>query len=214
MLKQGDIRTQREGWFIECARVLLDEQGYEGMSMSGLAASASFTKRTLYQYFKNKREVYLAVVGSDLLELEGELQAVIGAGESGREKYLAMLGAFLGFVRQRPHAYERIFAFEEQDFHLDRPLARDDVHLSGCIEIHQRISRLTLGLIEEGQRDASISSERTATEIMLGVWAAMVGVIRVVGMRREQLGDRYSTSVDGMYEMLMGMISCVLDGEV
>ena len=214
MLRQDDIRTQREAWFIECARVLLDEHGYEGMSMSGLAESASFTKRTLYQYFKNKREVYLAVVGADLLELESELRGAVEADETGREKYLAILGAFLGFVRQRPQAYERIHAFEEHDFHLDRPLEREDVHLSGCIEIHHRITRLTLGLIEEGQRDASISSDRASTEIMLGVWAAMVGVIRVVGVRRDQLGDRYSTSVDAMYEMLMGMISCVLDGEV
>lgn len=214
MLKQADIRAQREQWFIECARELLDEQGYDSMSMNELAESASFTKRTLYQYFKNKREVYLAVVASDLLALEAVLHASLSACETGRERYLSWLVAFLGYVREHPRAYERIFGFEEHDFHIDRAVDEDDVFLSRCIEIHHRITGGTLEQVEAGQRDGSISSERLPCEIMLAVWAVMVGVIRVVSIRREQLEMGYSTTTDVLFEMLMGMINSVIDGEV
>ncbi|MDE7397282.1 MAG: TetR/AcrR family transcriptional regulator [Muribaculum sp.] len=83
--------TTREK-LIEVARQLFDRKGLENTTMSDIASASDKGRRTIYTYFKNKRDIYNAV-----LERESEniifnvRQAVIQAGDSPQ----ACLDAFI-----------------------------------------------------------------------------------------------------------------------
>lgn len=92
MSRREKEKQLREEAIISAAEKLFYSKGYERTSMDDIAAEAEFTKRTVYQYFSAKQDLYYAVVLRGMREL---LQSVRDAGEnlSGfdrlREKRLA-----------------------------------------------------------------------------------------------------------------------------
>lgn len=71
-------KKMREEDIISAAEKLFSEKGFEQTSMDDIAAGAEFTKRTVYQYFESKQELYYAVVLRGMREL---LESVRAAGE-------------------------------------------------------------------------------------------------------------------------------------
>jgi AcrR family transcriptional regulator len=50
-------RQAREHVILEAAQELMEEHGYDAMTMDDLAARAGITKPTLYQHFPSKEEI-------------------------------------------------------------------------------------------------------------------------------------------------------------
>ena len=58
---------------VECARELFARQGFEATTMNDIATASNKGRRTLYTYFKNKEELYEAVIASELEILSEKL---------------------------------------------------------------------------------------------------------------------------------------------
>lgn len=61
---------------IDVARQLFARQGVEKTTMNDIAQASNKGRRTLYTYFKDKEEVYMAVIESELKQLVDSLQQV------------------------------------------------------------------------------------------------------------------------------------------
>jgi AcrR family transcriptional regulator len=55
-------RQTRENEIIEAAKEVFCSRGYYDASMDEISQKAQFTKRTIYQYFKNKDDLFFAVM--------------------------------------------------------------------------------------------------------------------------------------------------------
>jgi len=62
---------------IEVARQLFAEKGIDDVTMNDIATASDKGRRTLYTYFKNKEEIYNAVIESELKILYNSLQQVV-----------------------------------------------------------------------------------------------------------------------------------------
>ncbi|HBK94018.1 MAG TPA: TetR family transcriptional regulator, partial [Porphyromonadaceae bacterium] len=51
---------------MEVARQLFAKKGVDSTTMNEIAEASGYGRRTLYTYFKNKKDVYKAVIGSEL----------------------------------------------------------------------------------------------------------------------------------------------------
>lgn len=63
--------------FIFHARRLFAEQGYHATTMNAIAKAAGKGRRTLYNYFGTKSDVYLAVIKGELEQLYQELRTFV-----------------------------------------------------------------------------------------------------------------------------------------
>lgn len=63
--------------FIDVARNLFADQGYHATTMNAIAVAAGKGRRTLYNYFGTKSDVYLAVIQGELQVLYEELLAFV-----------------------------------------------------------------------------------------------------------------------------------------
>lgn len=68
-------KTKRN--LIEVARKLFAKKGVDSTTMNEIAEASGYGRRTLYTYFKNKKDVYRAVIGSELQKLYASLEEVI-----------------------------------------------------------------------------------------------------------------------------------------
>ena len=54
---------------IEVARKLFAKQGIDGTTMNDIAVASQKGRRTIYTYFRNKEEIFLAVIEYELEHL-------------------------------------------------------------------------------------------------------------------------------------------------
>lgn len=71
---------------IEVARQLFAYKGVENTTMSDIATASDKGRRTIYTYFKSKREIYEATIESDSDRLVEQLRAEVSKAESAPAK--------------------------------------------------------------------------------------------------------------------------------
>ena len=72
--------------FIEVARQLFARKGVENTTMNDIASASDKGRRTIYTYFKSKREIFNAVIASETDELLNRLRKIVALKESPKEK--------------------------------------------------------------------------------------------------------------------------------
>lgn len=84
---------------------LTAEHGYEATKIADVVRRAGVARKTLYDNFDGKEDLFLAAVDSSLAELRERVEAACGGTDGVWQKRVeAGLGAFLGFVAEHPGA--------------------------------------------------------------------------------------------------------------
>ncbi len=84
---------------IEVARLLFARAGVENTTMNDIAVASKKGRRTLYTYFKSKKEIYHAVIESELDTLYRSLEAVAAKDLPAEQKLLAFVYTRLDAVK-------------------------------------------------------------------------------------------------------------------
>lgn len=72
--------------FIEVARQLFARKGVENTTMNDIASASSKGRRTIYTYFKSKREIFNAVIETETDKILGRLRLIIAKPDSPETK--------------------------------------------------------------------------------------------------------------------------------
>ena len=84
---------------VEVARQLFARSGVENTTMNDIAQASSKGRRTLYTYFKNKEEIYQAVVESEIDKLNKMLMEVASKDLPADEKLITYIYSRLDAVK-------------------------------------------------------------------------------------------------------------------
>lgn len=74
--------------FIEVARQLFARKGVENTTMNDIASASEKGRRTIYTYFKSKREIFNAVIASETDELLSRLRKIVDTDAPPKEKLM------------------------------------------------------------------------------------------------------------------------------
>ncbi len=85
---------------IEIARQLFAKMGVENTTMNDIATASKKGRRTLYTYFKSKKEIYHAVIESELDKLYKSLQVVALSDLPENEKLLEFIYVRLDAIKE------------------------------------------------------------------------------------------------------------------
>ncbi|GGH59806.1 TetR/AcrR family transcriptional regulator [Rothia aerolata] len=113
----GQIRLPRQlrrQQLVYSALRVFSNQGYHVTTMNHIASAADVTKPVLYQHFKSKRDLYLAVLDEQIDEMVKQVVTPLYATESNRARVEGALGAFFEFCRTCPQSYRLIFESDIQ----------------------------------------------------------------------------------------------------
>ena len=102
--KQREIRA-REARILSVARQQLVEGGYLGLNMDRIAVQIEYSKGTIYQHFRNKEEILLALA-TDALDTRVRMFRAAAAMEGPHRVRLATVGAAAeAFVEHYPYHF-------------------------------------------------------------------------------------------------------------
>ncbi len=152
--KRESNKILKKEIFLNVAEKLFAEKGFENTSVDEVVINAGLTKRTLYQYFLSKEDLYYAVAlkGARLLS-ETSFDA-LAQGENARDKIRLVNLAHLDFYTKYPDLF-RILNYA--------PANQQNTEASPH---YQEISKINIArmaslgsLVESAMQDGSINSD-------------------------------------------------------
>lgn len=90
------------------ARELFARKGMENTTMNDIAVASKCGRRTLYTYFRNKEEIYYAVIESELELLSDDLDRVATMDAEPEQKLLQLIYTHLHTIKEAVTRTERL----------------------------------------------------------------------------------------------------------
>lgn len=91
--------TKTRQKLLEVARELFAHKGLEATTMNDIAAASGRGRRTLYTYFRNKEEIYYAVIEEELERLSEKMDEVAVMDIEPEEKIFTLIYTHLNIIR-------------------------------------------------------------------------------------------------------------------
>lgn len=100
-VKDGKMTTSKtKDQLIDAARLLFARKGVERTTMNDIAKASKKGRRTLYTYFKNKEELFLVVVETELDTLLEKMKEVMRKNLSPEKKVIELIYTHLDLVKE------------------------------------------------------------------------------------------------------------------
>ncbi len=182
--KRAARRVEKRRRIIDCARTVFFRDGFQHANLNEVAQSAEVAKGTLYRYFENKGDLYVAVLAENGAAFESKMREVAKQPGSATDRVRA-LGRFYFEHWVTHREYFRIFwAFENQSLIGELP--------AQVVESVAGLWESCLGILAEVVKRGVESGEfadRDPWEVANILWTTANGVIQIelVSTQRELL---------------------------
>ncbi len=159
-MSKKDLKRQQ---IIQAAAEVFGTRSFQNAAISEIAQKASVAEGTLYQYFKNKEDLFFSIPAQKTEEFCEEFNLHLEGIYDGLNKIRKLIWYYLYFFKMNP-AYARILMLEMR---VSKSFIK-----SGTYDRIKAFTDRVLEIIEEGQAEGSIRSgvdPYLIREVILGV---------------------------------------------
>ncbi|MEM8584414.1 MAG: TetR/AcrR family transcriptional regulator [Bacteroidota bacterium] len=184
---------------------LFAKGGYEAVKMRDVADAAEYSVGTIYNQFKDKNELFLAVQQMAFERKMIYMQDAVKPTMSGREMLLAIGKAYVRFGLENPELYRVMFI-------LDSPMqaVQDHECWHTGLKLHNVLSQVVNYCMEAGALPTV-----DKLQMSFGLWAMVHGMVslRVTDRLTIYEGDHIHefTKVDDPDELIMQTLNMMCD---
>ncbi len=118
MTSENDLREQ----ILTTAKSMFIQQGYHGLAMRQISEALGVSKAALYYHFKDKEELFLAILTSYLNDIESLLDRILAEQASNRDR----IGMFVAEVLRQPAEQRAVIRLASQEMAQLSAAARKD----------------------------------------------------------------------------------------
>ncbi|MFL5339442.1 MAG: TetR/AcrR family transcriptional regulator [Gemmataceae bacterium] len=93
---------------LDAAARLFGHQRFHEVRMDDVANEAGVGKGTIYRYFEDKDQLYLALLDRAARQLHSRIREAVSAARTPQRKLEALAGASLEFFDEQPHVFDLI----------------------------------------------------------------------------------------------------------
>jgi len=176
-------KEQRRKDIIEAAEGVFFSKGWQTATMDDVAEAAELSKATLYLYFKNKEELYAAILvrGSEILA--GMFEEAVSANETGVEQTAAIGRAYIAFHDQHRDYYDAMMYFDARGFDT----CEDCEYAQKCDEYRDKIMATVAKAVRNGVDDGTLRADLDPAKTAVLLWAQSSGVLQVLATAGEKI---------------------------
>jgi len=205
-------REQREKRIIDIALDVFLERGYDGTGIPAIADAAGYNKRTIYLYFQNKKEIFLAVALRCMQLLKDRLGTAAELVQEDRAGLRAFAWAFFRFAEDYPEYMDLIMIYESRYFvyhETDKPADLGRRHIA-CQKVSDEIADMATAAIEKAVANGTLVTDLKPRQLMLLLWGQIFGVIQILRIREKHFEDAFGLGRDDLFNQLVKMVEKAL----
>ena len=198
-------REERRAAILAAAEKVFLDKGVSAATMDEIASVAEVSKGTLYLYFKNKDDLFLAIAIRTLEVLAGVVENA-ATGASGLERVQSMLAALAEYAVANSDRFRVSTSWITSQYVVSSEGDRFDEYRA----LIGRMFQLGVTSILQGQRDGSIRDDLPAPQLAIQLWGAMTGTL-LVRTRADELSRRLPIPVP-VDDLISGFLELALRG--
>jgi AcrR family transcriptional regulator len=173
--KQSEIEAFKRK-IIENAVTLINEVGFEGFTMRGLAQKMDLTAPTLYSYYQNKDEIYLLVLTEGFQMLFDKIKSACKPYKNPYKKLRTVMETYVDFGLENANFYNLMFTWNVPKYN---DYVGTELEESAHTEliVSQQPTNFTLEIIKECSGKQAPMSDDEARFYLLHFWCSLHGYI-------------------------------------
>jgi AcrR family transcriptional regulator len=176
----------------EAARLFVT-RGYHGMSMREIAEAVGVSKAGLYYHFKDKEDLFIAILMTNLNQIDRIITEARATGQTAREQISQIIEAILG---QAPHQRAIIRLASQEMEHLSQT-ARE--------QFDQLYRAKFIDQLEAILREGSARGELRPMNARAATWI-------LLGMAYPYLQPSQARSTEALHDAVETIINIFFDG--
>lgn len=210
--RKKKIKQIKENDIIDAAEKVFFRKGYNEANVDEIAAEAEYSKRTVYKYFKSKKELYFVVTlrGYNILLDLFKAGLAEKSTMTGLEK-VKLIGQITVKFQQDYNEYFNIVAdyeHEEADFEDETSIVYN------CYQKGEETINCLYQALSEGVKDGSIRPEIDIKKTTLIFWSNLMGLFGVIGKKSIYVNRLHDVKPEELIEELFKFSIRSLKNEV
>lgn len=200
-------KEQRRNNIIDAAEKVIFAKGLDQATMEEIAEEAELSKGTLYLYFRNKNELYMAITerGSDMLN--ERFSKMFTSDHSGLELIRMMGETYLDFVKNNPDYFNAFVYYESLK---DVEELENSEMAQTCEENRREAMNYMVRCLQIGMQDGTISDSYNPKELAALIWASTRGITMIHHMKQSghhfRMLDDMEISTDSLFQNFLNLI--------
>ena len=171
MTRRERERQARENEIVAAAEALFCEKGFDATAMDEIAAAAQFTKRTLYQYFQNKEELFYAAALTRFTQLRASVAQAAEAGATGIQRLRLGGEGYYRFFRDQPQKMRLIGELGQ----IKKRFAGGGARLDALLAADNALFQWMAQAVEQGKADGSVRADVDSMQTTFSVIFMLTG---------------------------------------
>jgi AcrR family transcriptional regulator len=214
--RQRDAVRDRRSWekalrqerIIDLAGKLFCCEDYHSITMERMAGLAGYCKRTLYLYFRDKEDLFAAVVLRHLKAVNAMLRENEQRAPGGLERFRGIAEVYFRFCIDDPQSFNLLFLFDHMNRYYRRHTDKDRQgnFKAECQKVADENVDFVIRAIEAAVREGAIEITLTPLQLMLLLWSQLSGVLDVILTRKQILQDVYDISPEAFYRSFIDQV--------
>ena len=166
-------RINRENMILDAAEEVFFSRGFDKSTMDDVANNAELSKGSLYNYFKNKNELCIGIVGRSFRLLIEYMEKSLVKNASGLDKFSGSAKAFMLFKQENPEYYCALQSYQQHS----GGCGIDSKFLNSSMDENCHINGLMVNFIKEGITDGSINESVIPEKAAGALWGEFNGIL-------------------------------------
>ena len=193
----AEIEAARDQ-MIEGSIALIDEAGFQEFSMRKLGSRLGIAAKTIYNYFADKDELYLAVLSRGFQRLLSEMEDRAAPARNPSDRLLLLGQAYVEFGLANPRYYNVLFSLDLPRFTDYRGTRHEKLAEQQNNEA-LRVADLAAQCISQIVAENDTDEEEIKYRLMR-LWSSLHGIISLVNSRVTlEVGD-FSAAIPSLVE--------------
>ncbi len=179
--RRDEEKEMRRQDILDAAERVIAKEGWEGTDFGKVAKRARLSRSLVYVYFPTREDLFHAVCGRGLADLEQRFATVMTTRKKGLEQAMGLGQAYYAFAREQPLYFGLIAQFQGQELVPEGQTENEkQAHAHGNNCLGTLAQALANGL-KDGSIRKAIGDPRPAA---VSIWAFTHGLIQIA-MRKE-----------------------------
>lgn len=197
-------RKARKELIIDVTEKIIEERGFENITMDMIAEQAEMGKGSLYLHFKNKTSIILAICDRGSTNLNHSMSKVITEEITGLQMVEKLGQTYFEFIKDNPLYFN---AFNYYESLINRDALGENPMAKKCEENARQAMAYIVRSLQIGMQDGSIDSSYNPKELGLIIWGASKGIVHMSYMKQK---EQHISLLDDVEFSLQSLISAFM----
>lgn len=195
-------KEQRRNAIIDGAEKVFFAKGLANATMDEVAEAVELSKGTIYLYFKNKEDLYLAVIRRGLTILRDSFVEASNAHGKGIEKTEAIGRAFFEFYKTHPNHFQAMLYFESASL----PYDAESGYAAECHALSNNALEISAEAVRKGIQDGTMRPDLDPMKTAMTLYGVSVGLLQTASLKGTMMKEHHDLDPSELTEYFFELI--------